>query len=154
MNMAYDPLAQFRKSAPAPRHDDTPRMPSEDYAAFGAKDKVQRLRIRSRLVPTNAPGYNILLNVISDTQGTHFILVFTILMVLVRGRNLQRVVFAIENDLADFIQEFDPAKWPKPKDNGEPIIESIELKATEGDSANRGDETLMLSKYARRVYAV
>ena len=75
--------------------------------AFDTKDKVFRLRIRSLDDSIYAPGYNILLNLIYDKQGTHFILIYTVLVVLVRGRNLQKVVFAIENGMADFIQEFD-----------------------------------------------
>jgi hypothetical protein len=129
MSMAHDPLAQFRKHAPGAILDGTPKMPVEDYLAFGTKDKVERLRIRSRLAPVNSPSYNILLNVIYNTEGTQVVLVFTILMVLVQGKNLHRLVFAVENGLADFIQEYDPAKWPKPNDTGEAFIDSIELRA-------------------------
>jgi hypothetical protein len=129
--MDYDPLSAFRKT---PKGEMAPPTGPEEYAAFGTKDHVQRLRIRSAAAPINSPGYNILLNVVSDAQGTNFILVYTILMVLVRGRNLEKVVFAIENGMADFIQEFDAAKWQKPKDATAAFIESIEVKVIEGGS--------------------
>jgi len=43
------------------------------------------------------------------------------MMVLVRGKNLQTVVFAIENGMADFIQEFDFKRWPEPTDATAPF---------------------------------
>src|ERR1700691_1273178 len=115
--MPDDPLAQFRKM-PLTRSSATPPPKGADeYIAFGTKDKVLRLRIRSAAAPVNAPGYNILLNIIYDgDHATHFMLVYTVLMVLVRGKNLQNAIFAIENGMADFIQEFDPARWGKPQD--------------------------------------
>lgn len=130
--MAYDPLAEFRKvPGSASNMAASPAQP-EGYIAFGTKDKVRRLRIRSATAPVNAPGYNILLNVVSDGKhGTHFLLVYSVLMVSVQGRNLEKLVYAIENEMADFIQEFDPEKWQKPADASAAIIESIEIKAVE-----------------------
>jgi hypothetical protein len=131
-----DPLAEFRKTPPAPRGGAIPPKGTDEYVAFGTKDKVNRLRIRSVMAPVNAPGYHILLNVVYDGEyGTNFVLLYTVLMVLVRGKNLQKVVFAIENGQADFIQEFDPDKWQKPTDANAAIIESIEIKIIEGGSS-------------------
>jgi hypothetical protein len=111
----------------------------DKYSAFGTKDKVRRLRIRSAAAPVNAPGYNILLNVVYDERhDTHFILVYSILMVLVRGRNLQKMVFAIENEMADYIQEFDADRWQKPADAAQAFIESIEIRAVD-NAASGGD---------------
>jgi hypothetical protein len=135
--MNYDPLSAFRKTPTASKGDMGPPMGPEEYVAFGTKDRVSRLRIRSAAAPVNSPGYNILLNVVYDGQGTNFILVYTILMVLVRGRNLQKTVFAIENEMADYIQEFDPGKWQKPTDATAAFIESIEIKVIEGSSSNK-----------------
>lgn len=112
----------------------TPPGP-EQYEAFGTKDKVFRLRIRGADDSIYAPSYNILLNPLYDKQGTHFILTYTVMMVLVRGKNLQKVVFAIENGMADFIQEFDFKRWPEPTDTTAPFIESIEVKVIENGSA-------------------
>ena len=115
-------------------------MPPEgagDYAAFGTKDKVQRLRIRSTAAPVHAPGYNILLDVVYDGEhGTNFMLVYTVLMVLVRGKNLQKTVFAIENGMADYIQEYDLKRWPEPTDATAPFIESIEVKVIDNGLGN------------------
>ncbi len=133
--MDYDPLSAFRKTPP--KGEMAPPTGPEEYAAFGTKDRVHRLRIRSAAAPINAPGYNILLNVVYDGQGTNFILVYTILMVLVRGKNLQKTVFAIENEMADYIQEFDPDKWQKPTDATAAFIESIEIKVVESGSSNK-----------------
>jgi hypothetical protein len=135
-----DPLAEFRKTPPAPRGGPIPPKGTDEYVAFGTKDKVNRLRIRSVMAPVNSPGYHILLNVVYDGEyGTNFVLLYTVLMVLVRGKNLQKVVFAIENGQADFIQEFDPDKWQKPTDANAAIIESIEIKIIEGGSSTPAD---------------
>ena len=126
--MADDLLAQYRRTGSNPVGKAVP-TDSNEYVAFGVRDKVHRLRIRSLTSPVNSPGYNILLNVIYDgEQGTHFMLVYTVLMVLVRGKNLQKLIFAIENGHADYIQQFDPAKWQMPADAGATIIDSIEVK--------------------------
>ena len=103
---------------------------AEEYAAFNAKDKVGRLRIRGAKGQVNAPSYNLLVNLVYDEQGTHVVLVYTILTALVRGRNLQQVVFAIENGMAEFIQEFDAARWRQP-DASAPFISSIEVRMNE-----------------------
>ena len=132
--MPDDPLAQYRRtpSKPVGRAVQTD---SNEYVAFGTKDKVHRLRIRSFAAPVNSPAYPILLNVVYDGEGTHFMLVYTVLMVLVKGSNLQKLIFAIENGMADYIQEFDPARWQKPADAGATIIDSIEVKVTDKGSA-------------------
>jgi hypothetical protein len=54
--------------------------------------------------------------------------------VLVRGRNLQEIVFAIQNNMAVYIQEFDPDRWPKPKDDKAPFIENIDVQMHGVDS--------------------
>jgi hypothetical protein len=135
--MTDDPLAQFRKTKPVPTGDMmTPKEPN-GYVAFGTKDRVLRLRIRSAMAPVQAPGYNILLNVSYDGDyGTNFVLMFTVMDVLVRGKNLQKMVYAIENNMADFIQEFDSDRWEKP-DATAAIIDSIEVKFTDGGSSSR-----------------
>jgi hypothetical protein len=133
--MAHDPLAPYRKTPVQSSGGTVPPTGGEEYEAFGTKDRVRRLRIRSLAAPVNAPGYNILLNVISDgQQGTHFLLVYSVLVVKVQGRNLQKLVYAIENEMADYILEFDPDKWQRPTDASTAIIESIEVKVVEGSS--------------------
>jgi hypothetical protein len=137
-----DPLAQFRKTPPgagAPAMTSTPPKEREGYVAFGTKDKVSRLRIRRAMAPTRSPGYAYLLDVVYDgNYGTNFVLVFTFLMVLVRGKNLQQLVFALESGMADFVQEFDADHWAKPTDETAAFIESIEVVVQESASSVSG----------------
>lgn len=138
-----DPLAAFRKkTSPASPGSNAGNPGSkEEYSAFGAKDKVMRLRIRRALAPTRSPGYTYLLDVVYDgSYGTNFVLVFTFLMVMVRGRNLQPVVAALESGMADYIQEFDPDRWAMPGDPGAAVIESIEVVVQESATSVAGAE--------------
>ena len=131
-----DPLAQFRKKPIASAGVASTTSDGEGYVAFGAKDKVDRLKIRRANDPTRAPGYAYLLDVVYDgPYGTNFVLVYTFLMVLVRGRNLQAVVTALETGAADFIQEFDAGRWKMPVDTAAPFIESIKVIVKEGADA-------------------
>jgi hypothetical protein len=131
--MAHDPLSQFRKTPTTPKGGMVPPIEADEYAAFGTKDKVQRLRIRRNTPLVHSPGYNLLLDIVSDGRdGTNFILVYNVLLVMVQGKNLQKMVFAIESGMADFIQEFDPKRWQKPEDDTAAFIESIEIKITDG----------------------
>jgi hypothetical protein len=139
--MTNDLLSQYRKTPVTPKGGTMPPVEANEYVAFGTKDKVHRLRICSASPLVNALGYNLLLNVVSDGKGggTSFMLVYTVLLVMVKGANLQKMVFAIENGMADFIQEFDPERWQKPTAADAPFIESIEVQVT-GDSPRYGDK--------------
>jgi hypothetical protein len=138
--MENDLLAQYRRTPPTPKGGVMQRNDGNDYVAFGTRDKVHRLRICSASPLVNSLGYNTLLNVVSDgNDGTNFMLVYTVLLVMVKGANLQKMVFAIENGMADFIQEFDPERWQKPTDEKTAFIESIEVQVT-GDSPRYGDK--------------
>jgi hypothetical protein len=135
MTMAHDPLAQYRRTptAPAPAGGVQPSEDTGEYVAFGTKDKVHRLDIRCAAPLAHLPSYNILHNITYDRPfGTNFILTYGIIIVLVRGQNLQKMIFAIGNHMADFIQEFDPKRWAKPTDATAAFIESIEVKILEG----------------------
>ena len=126
--MTQDPLAPYRKTTPAPAGGLASGEAGE-YKAFGTKDKLHRLRIRRSKGLTHSPGYHLLLDICYDGQhGTEFVLVYTIMMVMVEGKNLQQLIFAIENGMADFIQEFDANRWAKPGDGQAAFIESIEIK--------------------------
>ena len=119
-----DPLDKFRKR----NSDFPPSDPGAGYAAFAAKDRVERLKIKRANKPTHAPGYGYLLDIIYDgNHGTNFVLVYTILGVKVSGKNLQPVIMALLAGTADFIQEYDRNQWPKPTDVQAPFIESIEV---------------------------
>ena len=130
--MTHDPLSQYRKTSPASVGGTVSPIETDEYLAFGTKDKVGRLRVCCALPLVHSPSYNLLLDVVSDGKfGTNFVLVFTVLLVMVKGKNLQKMVFAIENGMADYIQEFDPERWAKPNDDTAAFIESIEIKVTE-----------------------
>lgn len=130
----YDPLAPYRKTPPAPASVVNPPQGPAEYIAYSTKDKVRRLRIRPATTATHSPGYNLLLNISYDgDHGTNIMLVFTVMMVMVQGKNLQKLVFALENDMAEYIQEFDPGKWAQPTDANAAVIESIEVKVTGGN---------------------
>ena len=109
-----DPLAQFRRKPVEPKAEKPPPGETEEYVAFNARDKVDRLRIRRANDPTRSPGYAYLLDIVYDGfYGTNFVLVYTFLMVLVRGWNLQGLITALEMGTVDYIQEFDPDRWQK-----------------------------------------
>ena len=141
-----DPLAQFRKKPIESAARATPPKEPDGYVAFGAKDRVERLKVRRASAPTRSPGYAYLLDIAYDGPfGTNFVLVFTFLMVLVRGKNLQPIITAVETGTADFIQEFDPDQWERPGD-GVPFIESIEVVVQDSAPSiaetEKGDQTV------------
>jgi hypothetical protein len=78
--------------------------------------------------------YGYLLDIAHDGPfGTNFVLYYSFMMiVLVTGRNLQPVIMALQMGTADFIQEYDPDKWPKPKDENAPFIETIQITMEQG----------------------
>ena len=124
--MAFDPLAPYRRKPLVPETTPAPKE-TEGYVAFGGKDRVERLRIRRVMAPTRSPRYLHLQDMAYDGNfGTNFALMFEFMIVLVRGKNLQGMITAIESGTADFIQQYDPELWPKPADDA-PFIESIEV---------------------------
>ena len=136
-----DPLAQYRRTPAAPGGTQARPRETDEYVAFDGKDKVSRLRIRRAMAPTRSPGYAYLMDVVYDGgYGTNFVLVYTFLMVLVRGKNLQALIYALENGMADFIQEFDSERWAKPADANAAFIESIEIVVQESASSVSGAE--------------
>ena len=119
-----DPLAPYRRNKKTVT--EPPQEPA-GYAAFGGKDRVERLKIRRVKELTHAPSYLHLQNLSYDGEhGTNCALIFDFMCVLIRGKNLQGLVAALESGTVDFIQEFNPDLWPKPADNL-PLIESIEI---------------------------
>jgi hypothetical protein len=131
-----DRLEQFRKTPIVKSGPSTPSKDKDEYVAFEAKDRVARLKIRRANAPTRSPAYDYLLDVVYDGEfGTNFVLVYTFMVVLVRGKNLQPVTLALEAGTADFIQEFDSDKWQKPTNAAAPFIESIEVVVKENGPA-------------------
>ena len=109
-----DPLAQYRRrpaSGAGAAAEATPPKGGDEYVAFEAKDKVDRLTIIRANDPSRSPAYPYLLDVAYDGHiGTNFVLVYTFMMVLVRGKNLQPVINALKMGTASFIQEFDASR--------------------------------------------
>jgi hypothetical protein len=140
--MGDDLLAQFRRTPATSASGPRPPVPDE-YVAFAAKDKAQFLDIRLVRPPYHSPRNNLLVNVAYDGPfGTNFLVTYTTMNVLVRGRNLQEVVFAVQNLMAIYIQEFDPDRWSRPKNDKAPFIESIEIHFhVDMTGANNGDAT-------------
>lgn len=135
-----DPLAQFRRKPIVPSGQTKPPIGTDEYVAFNAKDKVDRLKIRRANDPTRSPGYAYLLDIAYDGPfGTNFVLFYTFMIVLVEGRNLQGLTSALEMGTVEFIQEFDPDRWTKPKDELAPFIESIQVVVQEKGSNSEND---------------
>ena len=143
-----DPLAQYRRKPPvtaagtAEATGQTPPPKGPDgYVAFDTKDRVARLKIFKKNYPTHQPGYHYLLDVVYSGQNvTQIVLVFTFLMVFIKGKNMQPIVSALELGTADFIREFDPATWPKPDDSQTPVIENIKTVMKENGSGQPEDD--------------
>ncbi|HLZ15705.1 MAG TPA: hypothetical protein VKQ08_01645 [Cyclobacteriaceae bacterium] len=128
-----DPLAQYRKKPIGTVAEPPPPKGPEEYVAFDAKDKVDRLSIRKADLQARTPAYGYLLDVAHDEPGTSFMLYYSFMMiVLVEGRNLRPVIMAIQMGTAEFIQEYDPVRWAKPKDEKAPFIESIQITMEQG----------------------
>lgn len=130
-----DPLSSFRRPSHAVSAPPTLNAQGEEYAAFATKDRTARLRVRCAFEPSHALAYHCLLDVVyDDTTWTNFSLVFTFGVVLVRGEHLAPVVSAIEMGSADFIQEFDSARWRRPDARNATIITTIQVRM-QGESA-------------------
>ena len=125
-----DIIDQHRKK-PLNSSTKPPKGPKE-YVAFDAKDKVLCLTLLRQKDPARSPQYAYKMDVVyDDAQFTNFVIVYTYMLVLVRGFNLEPVIAALKMNTADFIQEFDPLKWEKPKDPTAPFIKSIEVVLNE-----------------------
>ena len=149
-----DPLAQYRRKPPvtaagtAGATGQTPPPKGPDgYVAFDTKDRVARLKIFKKNYPTHTPGYHYLLDVVYSGQNvTQIVLVFTFLMVFIKGKNLQPIVSALELGTADFIREFDPATWPKPDDSQATVIENINVAVKENGPVVEETENTVKAK--------
>src|SRR5882724_2222697 len=127
-----DPLAAFRRKPVEGAN--TLAKESETYVAFGGKDRVERLQIRRVLAPVRAPRYLHLYDLAFDGHfGTNFVLFYDFMVVMVRGKNLQGLVSALQLGTVDFIQEYHADVWEKPAADA-PLIESIEVVVNGGQA--------------------
>jgi hypothetical protein len=130
-----DPLAKFRRPAIEPAKPAVEYKEAETYAAFAAKDRVERLQIRRVQDMHRAPRYLHLADIGWDGHyGLTCSLFFDDLIVLIRGKNLQGMVAALLSGTAEFIQEYHPELWDKPPDDA-PIIEYMEIHVRGEQSA-------------------
>lgn len=105
-----------------------------DYMAFRAVDKRQfRLRVRPVADIWDRLPYRMLLRIMEQGKsGTSLTLVYSFMAVQITGRNLGPVADAVEREVCDFIEEFDPLRHDKPEDAAAPFIEKIVLHAPPG----------------------
>jgi hypothetical protein len=118
-----DPLETFRRKPAASSPLRAPATPTgkEPYLAFATKDKLGRLDIRSRDGLSHAPAYNYLLEVSYDRRlYTSALLVFSFMLVKIKGKNLRTIIEAIKLHTCEFIAEFDPQQFDGPTDLKEP----------------------------------
>lgn len=100
-----------------------------DYLAFNAQDRNKYLEIKTTKGINRAPAYAYLLDVISDGErGTEISLLFSFMMIEIRGKNLQELAHALAMRGCSFIQEFSPKAFSQPEPSAT-IIESIEIVA-------------------------
>lgn len=139
--MANDPLAAFRRQQPStgsypqavsPQQAATGLKP---YKAFEIRERAaERLEIRRVLGETHAPSYRYLMDVSFNGQyGTELLLVYSFLLVKIKGKNLQPVIHAILEGRCAFIQDFHSNEFAPPQEN-EPVIASIEFPTEGGGS--------------------
>ena len=103
-----------------------------DPRAYLAYRSVDRPRVRLKIRPVSfawerLPNRMLLRIMENKGLGTDIVLVYSFLGVTIKGRNLQPVAEAIENERCLFIQEFDPKRHDKPADTAAPYIEKITM---------------------------
>ena len=115
------------RRTPFEREPQTDYVDPREYKAFELRDNAARLEIRRATQPSRFPAYSYLLDISYDRfHQSAFALVYTFMVVTVNGRNLEKVVHAINFGDCDAITEFDPKRHEKPA-KGEPLIESIDI---------------------------
>ena len=124
-----DPLEQFRrKEAPSPQA--APATGKPPYEAYKAQDrKPERLEIRRVLGESHAPSYRYLMDVaFNGSFGTEIVLIYSFMVVKIKGKNLQPVIYALLESRCDFIQDYDAREFAPPLDQKQPpVIEEIEI---------------------------
>jgi hypothetical protein len=122
----------FREDKPAkPEPQETGSGELSQYLASDAKDRSKYLQIRTARGIHRAPAYAYLLDVIHDGErGTEIALLFSFMMVEIRGRNLQETAISLLRRECAFIEEFNHKAFILPKPT-EAIIESIDITVKE-----------------------
>jgi hypothetical protein len=124
--MAEDILAKFRRPGSPPPEPEPEKTGPEPYEAFKA---VNRRQLRLHIRPVGSPGermtYGYLHRIVDDEgRDEQLALVFSFAVVILRGRDLYPVADAIAEERAEWVQQWDAARWPMPPED-KPFIESI-----------------------------
>ena len=108
--------------------------PEREYLAFRAVDKRQfRLRVCPADDIWDRLPYRMLLRIMEPgLEGTAITLVYSFMAVEIVGKNLRDVATAIERELCDIVEAFDPLRHDKPADPNAPFIQKIVLHAAAG----------------------
>jgi hypothetical protein len=102
------------------------------YQAFDAKDRSKIIRIRRTNGTHHAPANTYLLDVVSDGgKNLELAIIYSFMVVKIRGRNLHHLQLAIEKRECDFIQNYDPLIFAPPESD-EAVIDEIEVVTREG----------------------
>ena len=125
-----------RQQQPPPAQQFAPQAAAslKPYEAYKVKDKgAERLEIRRVLGESHAPSYRYLMDVsFNGDYGTELVLIYSFLMVKIKGRQMQPLIRAILEGTCAFIQDFHPKEFLQPQP-GAAIIESIEIIAGRED---------------------
>jgi hypothetical protein len=139
--MAVDHLAKFRKGTsdkPAAAEPTQETGGLLSYVAFEAKDKIKRLEIRRVMGAYRTPAYAYLLDIVFDgLHGTELVLLYSFMMIKIKGENLHPVTLAIQKGNCDFIQDFDPRAFAGPAPDA-PRIDHIEIIVKGGEDQPTG----------------
>jgi hypothetical protein len=93
-----------------------------------AEGRQQRLKLRPRQRAWERINYGYLQRIVEDGRfGTQLGLVFSFAVIIIKGRNLQAVADAIDQERCESLTQFDPQQWPRPSDPGAPFIEGMEF---------------------------
>ena len=122
-----NPLDRYRKN-----EEKSPATEQDSYRAFHSVSDTQspyRIGVRCRADhPHRDPAYSYLMDVISDGEkGREVSLLFTHLIVKLRGKNLAELVQHLHAHKVDWMQEYDPGRWPNKPDGSAALIEQIEV---------------------------
>jgi hypothetical protein len=102
-----------------------------EYQAFDAKDRTKIIRIRRTNGTNHAPANTYLLDVVSDGgKNQEIAIIYSFMVVKIRGRNLHHLQLAIEKRECDFIQNYDAEIFAPPEPD-EAIIDDIEVVTRE-----------------------
>lgn len=142
--MSKDLLEQFR-GAPAPSRataavpppvaEPAPTPPArarntgQVYQALRvAEGRQQRLKLRPRRRAWERINYGYLQRIVEDGRfGTQLGLVFSFAVIIIKGRNLQAVADAIDQERCESLTQFDPERWARLSDPAAPYIEGMEF---------------------------